>query len=1632
MKKHPKLIALALFPALLAGCSPIKVTTPVLTASPVKQAFVSDNLTLLDGSTIATASGIYNYQSTGYPSVYGSETHITTAQSIMSSTKPTVNNQTISHDTGVKIYGSGTKTNVGSSNQIKIAASCPYFDFTETNFAFPNAYESMRKAGSGICYLADFRFDVFRGSSRVFYAEAKSKDVTVNGESKTRYTYYRNGSTTSTTGNAVYNDNYVPFDFSKLGRIPSTLYSGSYTIRVIYSYLWVGKDSKGITGIMSTTATNNASLIIDYTKPTLSLAKSSDGKAIANGAYVNSAIKANASDTNLKGIYCKKPGYSYYTYTSGSSFTTGTANGAYSFYAEDTLGNKSDTITAMIDTVLPAGQLYANGKEVSSGSYVSTYFSYTASDATSGVASAYYKAPSSTSYVAYALGTIVPSDSGDGWYEFYSVDKAGNKSSTLKIFLETGKPEVTVKRNGSQVYSHTMTESGTVDTGLYFNEDDTVEFNYSSPSNHYTTGTFDTGKSYLLNRADYPQSGYSETITSATGIQVTYEFSIVREKPTIQVNGTTYESGASIRSKDDLTIQMAVDSAVKNGAMATVECDGATQSYDVLTNPTTTLSAKEGEDRTYSITIKDPAENVSSFSVEIDKQPSSGKFLSNEMTIANNGYTNKPFSFEFDSSDAKATYSKDGGAFSSYDGGILSEEGSYTFLLTDAVGNTSQYRITLDMTPPTGQLYAGNEPVENDAITQKSVYFTWDGDAECIVNGSSYTKNTVIDSEGVYEFVLTDKAGNKTIYTIEIDRTAPTGNEEGLKGEGRYFASKWYECSFNGSTEAYLTYEEALDRASDLEFSANVQKLNLTDIGGFTETGSVADNGDPDNHEDDVRTGEYWLYKSKSNPDIQLYYFDRNLLDDAVRQYAKAYVTGPHYFDGTNEPTIGVSDPMGTKDGVSAPIGNDYVLTNFGSESAVAKNLSTQEETVLEYGKTLGEQLSDGLYDITETDRAGNSCAYQVIIDHSAPIMSATAEDYSGSKDITLGEGNLPASGALYLKSFFVKEILDSDKWSVVSITKGEKTDFYTEQDELPTITEGGTYLVKAYDRTGNSISFTVYISDEEETVSFQNNADDTAVSINIAMPESYQAITSLEIYRNGKKVDGVSPDKLSYTFSKDGLYKVVLKDNFGRTLEKEYRFVKALPQGTITGVENGGKTADDVSFSYDSGKYYAEVYKDGALIYTDRTGSVEIAASEANSGSYDIRLINLNDEENFQDYSFEIDKVAPEVALEGVADGGTTNGSVTVSWSDSDVSNATYSKDGGDPVSFDSGASFTQEGTYIIEVTDDMGNKTVKTFVIDKTVSYEVTTSSGRKLGGDATTSEDVVVTANEEATITVLKDGAAYDYSFGESLTEEGSYLITVEDAYGNKTSFTLVIDKSVDFTMNVGNGGVSNDPVVIESGESETIVVTRNGESYDYKTGDEITEEGSYSVVITDAYGNRKEVSFQIVSSDAKQNIDTTLGEDAKVISVTKDGEEIPFDGNGLTFTEDGTYVITYVSDGVEYTFTLTRDTTAPEITLTGVEDGGKVDGAVTIDGLTEEGTVDVYHDGKKVDYTLGDELKEYGHYEVVVRDALGNERTYTFDLAFQMNGWAIALIAVGASVAVGTVVAVILKRKKVYRK
>lgn len=1623
--KKTKYLPIVALPFILSGCSGIKA--PMIldrTTMPYKVNSVKDSGISLQSS----------YQSTGYPSFYGKETHKHALDSALIGNAPSFSDEFIYDDSGIKFYCTGTSTNIGSTNNIVLSKTGVYIDFTDAQMSYPYTvkkycdYIKSQQQDEGIALplLRHYRLEILNSyGSKAFYADMKLVDE----EDYSKFTVNKNGSVATMTDSKGMSPKI-------LGKIPVNLYNGSYTIMLTVEYMWIYMEGTPVTtmGTMKSTSTLTGTLLIDSIDPSLTAVKTSDKTYVKDGSYVNSSVKVVSNDTNPSYIYYKKPDGSNRS-TTLDSFTTD-MEGQYEIYAVDRAGNPSSTLRFFVDTMAPSGKLFANGKEIESGKYVDTSFSYVATDTGSGIQKCYYKAPGSSSFIEYSSGSLVPNTGEEGWYEFYSLDKAGNESKHLKVYLETTKPSVSILRNGTEVYSDTIEKSGTVDTGLYFNENDSIQFKYESHSGVHTDGTFSSGTKYFLRKNAYPEDSYDNTIVTATGTKVTYRFNIVREKPYLMIDGKRYEDGASLRFADDQEILCGLDDVIDSGTNEALIGEGNTSlAKDILKEKKVSLTASDGEEKTYQITLKDAAGNSSSFNVVIDKDGAKGQWMDNEAIIEDGSYVNHPVSFVYSEEGTSATLSKDGEEAKAYISGTeIREDGSYTIVLKDSVGNTSLFHIVIDTIAPKGTVYVDGVPSESRVVTSKKIYFTWDGDETCLVNGEPYSKNTLIEEEGLYEFVLSDKAGNKTTYSAEIDKTAPSVNKDFLedKENDDLAVSKWYRVTFNGSEKDFVDQDSALGYAKQLEKEANVKEYQLDDVSKFPSQAQIADNGDPDNHDDEVRTGTYWTYKSISNPEVTLYYFDEALLDKAVEHYAKEYVSDAIYSDGTEKP-VGVYDNDWKFEGAQGRIANDYVLKNDGDAvKAVAKK--NDAETVLEYGKTLGEQLRESrVYTITETDRAGNECSYQVIIDHRKPGLKTLVETFgSESNEVDIDESYLATGSVFYLKSFSVKGILSGDAYSEVEITGNGKTMRYISSDPLPTITEAGKYEVRVFDRLGHSIALTVYISGEEEKVSFRNNSDDTSVSIDVSVPESYQAITSLEIYKDGKKMEGVSADKLHYEFSKGGTYKVVLKDNFGRTIVKEYRFDKALPEGTLQGVAENGKTKDDVSFAYDASKYYCEIYKDGELLRLDSSGNVSIKADRESSGSYKIKLINCTDEDNYKAYSFSVDCIPPDVVLEGVENRKTTNGNVSVSWKDDDVSSATYTLNGGEEISFSSGDVFDKEGTYVIKAVDELGNETIRTFTIDKTVDYSVTTADGKTIGGDATTSDDVIITANEEATISVVKDGKTYPYSFGEKLTEEGRYLIMVEDAYGNKNSFTIVIDKTVDVTINACDGGITNDSVSISPNEKATIVVTKDGKQYGYTAGEAIAEEGFYTATITDAYGNSKTVSFRIVSPEAKTSIDYELGEGCGIVAVTKGGKEVEFTGNRIRFSEDGTYVITYTKGGKTYSVTLRLDTTAPEIALNGVEDKGTVDGTVSIDSMNEEGTIEVYKDGKKIDYELGQELKEYGSYEVVVTDKLGNSRTYSFTLKFQMNAWAITLIVLGLATAVGVAATIVMKRKRLFKK
>ena len=61
-------------------------------------------------------------------------------------------------------------------------------------------------------------------------------------------------------------------------------------------------------------------------------------------------------------------------------------------------------------------------------------------------------------------------------------------------------------------------------------------------------------------------------------------------------------------------------------------------------------------------------------------------------------------------------------------------------------------------------------------------------------------------------------------------------------------------------------------------------KYYLNDVDDFIDTHLVASGNV-------VKAGDYWYYKSRENPDLYVYYFDKNSLEEVIEYYAQDFVS---------------------------------------------------------------------------------------------------------------------------------------------------------------------------------------------------------------------------------------------------------------------------------------------------------------------------------------------------------------------------------------------------------------------------------------------------------------------------------------------------------------------------------------------------------------------------------------------------------------------------------------------------------------------------------------------------------------------------------------------------------------------
>lgn len=1340
----------------------------------------------------------------------------------------------------------------------------------------------------------------------------------------------------------------------------------------------------------SGTGTLSQGSVIDwsYYYITVETSKVSDHltfQLIRNGAvYTSKSLSGSGNQTLFSGILTDGNYELQYSCRYASSFLV---DFTYYFY----------TFQFEVDKTAPSYSLKAGSSTISSGSYTNQQIVYSVTDENFNYIK--YKRPSSSSYsTSYSnVYTVAATSSNNGWWYFYATDDKINTTTTVSAYLDTVAPVgkvtnssgVTIANGGytNSAFKYTATDTG----GVSKYE---VKKAGTSTWTTYTSGTSLTGT----------YGWYYFRATDKAG-NVSDEYKVYYDAAS--PSGTLY-GGTAVKSSGTYTNADYIKYTASDSNSGLEECYvkmPGSSSYSAYASGT--QLATEG---TYSFYSKDKSGNQSiTVTITLDKTKPTGTLYGGANVVQSGNSTNAAYIkfVPYDAIGLSSTYVKKPGAgsFVSYTSGTqLTDEGTYSFYATDKAGNTSEtYTITLNRQIPEAQLYADNEAIPSGGYTNAE-HIRFESAGECFVklpDGEDfieYVSGVEYYKTGKYTFYAQTESGTLTEhYTVVIDRTKKQltienvsgGTTDGdvsitwTDGEAELYAPI-VSVTINGKSYSKETIIYTID--------TGVYEIICTDAAGnvwsteFTST--------KQNVLTETLQKEYWEAADAEGSLYAFATYDAAFVFAAERE--NSFVRTGEW----NSENWDAGIAMDAKDSVNAANGTYFIYKKSGNaEEEVA--YFTQErlnEVIAEYAivgiesyyywEKTPAAISDGenLYSYSDGKKV---LANSVALGENISCM-LDGEQFVGT--IIEGEGD--------------HALTVSDEW-------GNACDY-----ELIVIRTAPSILYATGTGSANLVTFdrTYYFKDE----------------VTLSISDGFDEMAMFNVYDEEGTLLGSFSLGETYKLTKSGSYTVEAINHFGKSETFSLIISRNTPVIEIVKDESGKTLGIVIKASLDDESHIQtlEIYKSvngetWELLKQDDYGTEisikTLSYSFRTSGQY--RVVVTDEFRTGIDSvteQIEYSQPVPEGVLSGVENNGYTNGEVSFVWTDE--ATVSLTKDG-EEISYTSGQKLNENGEYVLTFRNYDGYETAYHFVIDS-IAPEIKTEG---LENGNTVNQDVKVLYEEQdVTAEIFKDDKLLgEYISGTTVSESGEYIIVVTDRAGNKTEIKFAIDKEVGFAINVNDKGLSNS-VTVTADEEVTLALTKGEEVVEYKLGDAITEVGDYTLTVTDALGNKAEMSFTIVEplvQKFEHNFDETPGFEKVLVN----GEEKRLNYGTLELLEDGTYEVGVVANGTTYSFKVTVDMTAPTLKLEGVEDKGTTKSGVTLSDLSEKATVEVYRNDEKVEYTFGEMLTETGGYRVVVTDEAGNTTAYTFEIQ-EGNGWIIiAVVVLVVILLAGGVVLILLKKR-----
>ncbi len=670
--------------------------------------------------------------------------------------------------------------------------------------------------------------------------------------------------------------------------------------------------------------------------------------------------------------------------------------------------------------------------------------------------------------------------------------------------------------------------------------------------------------------------------------------------------------------------------------------------------------------------------------------------------------------------------------------------------------------------------------------------------------------NVLIDDEGniIYQ---TDSAGN-TIYKYSI--FLPTKNRSGSYYEGEYrvtihyYGDETYYMDNAGTTSYYSnSINVVLDHTAPnfnllrLVYADKYLPATSADPNVISKQDIVeyAKNQLETNPEKKERVRQFLRTYSFALPSDFVFYratnedFPMSMYDDYtypehdtgtiyVRKYNKYSTTADDNQQSYINSDPEYSDVTQQRFEIANPIYKAISYGDYGTYKDPFYQTIAQESGYAEgYGQ-------DGYYEIIEIDQAGNQRIYTVYLK-----TTQTSTVFTDGTLSQVGDSLHPSLSLGY--GYTLSEIQNLDCYTRISIYDRTSGSTLLQEFDVTPTTDVSTIInaINGYTAESDShattgarydIEFLNRFSDDF-TISLQRPGEqlgytitEGSINFSITLPTStnstwivdfivrqYNATTgTLETLThdlNGP-ISDTEFSGVTYTFN-SGEYYFYMIDNFGRGETQPIHYIFGIVDAhdlVFSGSQLDNVTASDVSFTYQTRLYTAEVYVNGTLVgdfanydnisiydnESNYTRRINFGAIASNSTSYRI-VLNYNtggldiDTEPLV-YEFTIDTILPNFELTdsngnnmnfllNTRDASTSK-EVFISWNEPTnfPVTVTLQQNDGTPFAIEKGYSIYVEGRYTLTMTNTLGNSVSYTFSISQNsaILYDVF-ANGQKI---------------------------------------------------------------------------------------------------------------------------------------------------------------------------------------------------------------------------------------------------------------------------------------------------------------